>query len=184
MQRNRNLLFIGLILVAMFSRLIPHAPNFTALTAAGLFAGFAFNKDMKSFLVPLIALWFSDLVINNTLYLEFYGGFTLFTDGFGWIYGGMLLSVLIGRYGIKKISAGSVLFGSVSAAMAFFLVTNLGAWLANPVYPQTPAGLLTAYTAGLPFLLNQILSTILFGAILFGAAYAYKTRELAQRVHA
>ncbi|SFH67825.1 DUF6580 family putative transport protein [Planctomicrobium piriforme] len=59
-----------------------------------------------------------------------------------------------------------VAIGAVSCVL-FFLITNTVVWQAYPTYPDTPAGLLACYAAGLPFLRNTVLSTILFGAVLF-----------------
>lgn len=178
MKVNKNLVFIALIVLAMLSRLVPHAPNFTAVAAAGLFAGFAFKGGIKAFLVPLIALWISDLLINNIIYASYYEGFAWVTEGFVWIYTGIILSVVIGRFGIKSAKAAPLLLGGLSAAVVFYLITNFGAWMASPLYAQNYLGLIAAYVAGLPFLLNQVLGTLFYGVILFGAAYAWKTKKV------
>jgi len=58
---------------------------------------------------------------------------------------------------------------SIAAAVIFFLLTNFGMWSQGIMYPDTAAGLLAAYTAGLPFLLNSIAGNIFFVAVFFGA---------------
>ena len=184
MQINKSLIFISLVVIAMLSRLIPHAPNFTAVAAAGLFAGFAFGKDLKAILVPLIALWLSDLLINNIVYASHYDGFTFFTEGFGWIYAGMIVSVFIGSLGTRNFKVPSLLAGGVGATLAFYLLTNFGAWMGNPLYTKDISGLITAYIAGLPFLLNQALGTLVYGSLLFGAAYALRNRFAASSINA
>lgn len=184
MRINRSFLFVSLILVAMLTRLIPHAPNFTAVTAAGIFAGFAFGRRIWAFLVPLIALWFSDLLLNNLIFSSYYDGFTFFTEGFFWIYGGMLIAVIIGSFGLKGFKLTSLISGGLAAALSFYLITNFGSWLGNPLYAQNIGGLMASYISGLPFLVNQVLGTLVYGSILFGAAYAVRNKLAVARVDA
>lgn len=172
-QQNARLGFITLIVLAMVTRLIPHAPNFTAVGAAAIFGGFAFAKGYKAFLIPLTALFLSDLAINNIVYGAYYDSFQWYTPGFGYMYGAFLLSVILGRFqrgGFKII--GLVGTGVVSTLL-FFFITNFGSWVGMAIYPKTFAGLLMAYEAGLPFLLNQLGGTLVYGTVLFGAAYFF-----------
>ena len=184
MKTGKNLLFVVLIVLAMLSRLIPHAPNFTAVAAAGLFAGFAFGREIKSFLIPLVALWLSDLLINNIIYAQYYEGFRLFTPGFYWIYGGMLAAVVIGRIGLSSFKILPLAGAGLSSAVVFYIITNFGAWIGNPLYAQNISGLMASYTAALPFLLNQVLGTFFYGAIIFGAAYAFTRKPAVRGVNA
>ncbi|PCH87896.1 MAG: hypothetical protein COB88_04970, partial [Flavobacteriales bacterium] len=76
MQNNINLRFGTLtiiVLVAAFSRLIPHIPNVTPIAAMALFGGAYFADKRMSFLVPLVAMFLSDIV------LSFIAGYELFT---------------------------------------------------------------------------------------------------------
>ncbi len=56
---------ILLILIASFSRIIPHMPNFTPIGAMALFGGAYFKNKYHAFIIPILSLWISDLVINN-----------------------------------------------------------------------------------------------------------------------
>lgn len=172
-MKGKTLLFIGLILAAISTRFIPHYPNFTAMGAAALFGGVVFKDNVKAFLVPLVALFLSDLVLNNVVYAEFNEGFTLFTQGFYWIYAAFILTVLLGRYGANGFKILPLAVTGVASALLFYIITNFGAWLGNPLYPQNFSGLMTSYAAGLPFLANQVAGTFMYGAIMFGAAYAF-----------
>ncbi len=173
LQQNARLGFITLIVLAMITRLIPHAPNFTAVGAAAIFGGFAFAKGYRAFLVPLIALFLSDLAINNIVYGAYYDTFQWYTPGFGYMYGAFLLSVLLGRLQRGSFKIVGLISTGVVSTLLFFFITNFGSWLSIPAYPKTAAGLLMACEAGLPFLLNQLGGTLLYGAVLFGAAYFF-----------
>ncbi len=184
MNANKNLLLITLIVAAMLSRLIPHAPNFTAVIAVGLFAGFSLKGNLKAFLVPLIALWLSDLLINNIIYASYSEGFIFATKGFGWIYAGMIMAVIIGRLGISRLKITPLVASGISASLVFYLITNFGSWFGQPLYAQSFPGLISSYVAGLPFLLNQVLGTAFYGAILFGAAYLWRSKLVPQKIDA
>ncbi len=180
-QNARIALFFSLIVIAMFSRLIPHAPNFTAVGAAAIFGGYIFKDSFKAFLAPLVAMFLSDLFINNVIYAEYQAGFSFFSEGVIFIYGAIVLSALLGRAAVSDNHKALKIAGAgVSSALLFYLITNFGAWLGNPMYAQNLGGLLQSYVAGLPFLANTAASTLLFSAVLFGAAYlAAPKRSLA-----
>ena len=64
MQKN-NYIFISLILIALvlFSRLIPHQPNFTPLISVILFSSMIF-RGRKYILIPLLGLLVSDILLQ------------------------------------------------------------------------------------------------------------------------
>ena len=66
------------------------------------------------------------------------------------------------------MGGGRVLGYSLLGTAIFFLVTNFGAWLGYPTYPQTLGGLGMAYVAGIPFLKWSVASTLFHAAVLFG----------------
>ncbi|HAD96565.1 MAG TPA: hypothetical protein DCG19_04110 [Cryomorphaceae bacterium] len=170
-MNNRTLALISLILVAMVTRFIPHAPNFTAVGAAAIMGGTLFRNSFKAFLIPVLALFISDLVLNNLVYSAYYDNFVWFTPGFALIYGGFILSVLIGRYMTNGFKVLPLAGAGILSAIVFYLLTNAGSWQASPIYSKDLNGLIQAYVAGLPFLLNQLAGTLVYGAILFGTAW-------------
>ncbi len=172
----------GLILLAAVSRLLPHPPNFGPIGAIALFGAAALPRKWMTVLVPFAALYLSDLLLNNTLYAAYYDGFYA---GFnGWVYAGFALTILLGWATVRRMQWSFVKVGgaAVIATVLFFLVTNFGVWLGSALYPKTAGGLVAAYTAGLPFLLNSLGGNLLFSALLFGGAYywlGYRDRALA-----
>ena len=104
-SRNNNFyLVLGLILIVAFSRLIPHYPNFTPLCAIALFGAKYFNNKYLAYVLPLFALWLSDIIINNFVLGEYFNEFTLFYSGFYWQYGSFMLITLFGRLTLKNVS--------------------------------------------------------------------------------
>lgn len=171
MPANRHLpLIVSLIVLSAATRLLPHPPNFVPVGAMALFGAAALPKRWLMFIVPMLAFYLSDVVLNNTLYASYYDGIHLGTSLY--TLGALAAMVALGA-GLLRGRAFSWLRigGSALGATAiFYLVTNFGVWAGGMMYPKTGAGLLAAYAAGLPFVLNSLLANLLFSAILFGIA--------------
>ncbi len=169
MKKKSILIITGFIVFAALSRLLPHAYNFTPIGAIALFGAAYFTDKKWALIVPVLALWISDLLLNNFVYSAYYEGFAWFTGGFLYLYGSILLTVVLGFFILKKISAGRVLGGAVGAAILFFIISNFGVWVASPLYPPTLEGLIMCYTAAIPFFHNTLAGNVIYSAILFGA---------------
>lgn len=175
-EKQNTLKFVlVLILVAAFSRIIPHPHNFTPVGGIAVFGSYFLGRKIWAFLVPLFSLWLSDLFINNIIYPiqypQYYEGFTLF--GSFWVYGSFLLMIPIAWGLLSTFTLPRLALTGFSTASLFFLVTNFGSWLNNPIYPQNYSGLLTSYIAGLPFFQNTLLGDICYLVILFGATKVF-----------
>ena len=176
MKNKRFLIITGFITLAVLSRVLPHPYNFTPLGAIALF-GAAYFKDKKwAILIPLVAMWISDLLLNNLVYSAFYEGFTLFNSGMIWVYGSLIVIALAGMKLFDKVTLPRVVGGAVGASVIFFLVSNFGAWLASPIYTPDLQGLMASYTAALPFFHNTLGGDLVYCATLFGAFEYLKYR--------
>jgi hypothetical protein len=133
-----------------------------------LFGGAYFSQRWQSVLVPLVAMWLSDLVLNNVVYKAYNPNFTLFTEGSIFIYGGIALIAVLGWSLLKKVKVSSVIGASLVGSVTFFLISNFGVWFGSGMYAKTGMGLMTCYTAGLPFLMNTVLGDMVWCAVLFG----------------
>ncbi len=167
-----------MILLAALSRLLPHPPNFTPIGALALFGAAYFHRKELAFAVPLVAMWVSDLILNNAIYAkaypELYNGFVFI--GSLWVYLGILVIALLGLWMLKKVNVPNLLGASLMASVLFFLVTNFGCFLVDPMYPKHFAGLMSAYAMGIPFFWNTLLGDLFFTAVLFGGFELVKRR--------
>lgn len=159
----------GLIVLAAFSRVIPHMPNFSPLGAMGLFGAAYFTKKWQAFLVPLAATWLSDLFINNVIYARYYPSFTWFYDGFYWQYGSYVLITLAGLFILRKVTPQRIVAGALASTTIFFLLTNLACFPGSTVYAQDASGLMACYAAGIPFLKGTLLGDLFYSGVLFGS---------------
>ena len=66
---------------------------------------------------------------------------------------------------------------SLTASIAFFVVSNFAVWAVWHMYPRTLAGLGTAYVAAIPFFRNQMLADLLLAGALFAVAALVERRE-------
>jgi len=181
-NNKQRLIFLGgLVFLAALSRLIPHPYNFTAIGAVALFGGASFQKKELAFLIPLAAMFITDL------FLGFHGN----------MWAVYLSFVLIAFLGIGMRSKRSVrqIFGrSLAGSVLFFLITNFAAWIGNPTYPQSFEGLMISYAMAVPFFensifgslaLNTIMGDLFFNGLLFGSlAFAERRFPKLQKVEA
>jgi len=147
---------ILVVLVAAISRFLPHPPNFTPIIAMGLFSGFYFkNNKILALLVPIFAMFISDI----------YFGFSTISI---FVYFALGLIVFIGYFLPNNkctTSFENILTGSLSGSIIFFIVSNFGVFLIG--YPKSISGLISCYTAAIPFFANTISSTLIFSTVLF-----------------
>lgn len=162
---------LTIVLLAAFSRVIPHMPNFSPLGAIALFGAAHFAQKWQAFLIPLAATWLSDLYLNNVVYAAYYPEFTWFYDGFYWQYGSYVLIALWGMWIFKKISVLRSLGGALGASLLFFAVSNFGVWAIGTMYPPTLEGLMACYVAAIPFFQGTLYGDLFFTAVLFGGYY-------------
>ena len=162
-------LVLSLILLAVATRLLPHPPNFVPTGAMALFGAAALPKRWLAVLVPLLAYYLSDLVLNNVVYASYFEGFYLGADPY--VYGGLILMIALGIWSLRGQTFSWMRIGgtAVGATLIFFLVSNFGVWAGGMVYPVTAGGLLAAYVAGLPFMMNSLLANLLFTGVFFAA---------------
>jgi hypothetical protein len=174
-KETYRILFMTLIImVAAMARLIPHSWNFTPLGGIALFGAAYFKRKYFAFLIPFVALWLSDLVLNNTVYAQYYSGFYWGGHPGTWL--GFTAVILLGMLMLRSITVGSVLAAAVTGSVSFFLVSNFMVWLGSPVYPETFSGLLAAYMAGLPFFWKTLAGFLLYSGVLFGGYEIAKVR--------
>lgn len=163
-----------LILATALFRLVPHWPNFTPIAALALFGAATFERKWLGLAVPLAAMLLSDTLIG-------------FHGSMGAVYFSFTLTWLLGLWALKQPSVVRIAMASLSSSILFFLITNFSVWYGSSFYPQTAAGLMTCYAAGLAFykgssfFLNGVFGDLFFSALLFGSYYLLQQRYLVLR---
>ena len=168
-MKKNILLIVALIVIGILGRIIPHPANFTPIIAIALLASHVFKNKWIVILTPLMAMWISDLVINNYLYAGYYDSLLIVSSGFLWIYGAIICIALLGTVLIKKVQVSSIALSSISGSLIFFLVTNFGVWISGAMYPKSLFGLIECYTLALPFFGNSLIGDLVYCTILFSS---------------
>ncbi len=180
MKRSKIHLRFGvlslLILLAAFSRLIPHPPNFAPIGAMALFGAAYLKQKHFAIIIPIASMWLSDLALNNIVYVQYFDHFVWFYQGCYWTYGAFIVIGFIGFGLIKKIRITNILFASCLASISFFILSNFGVWASGTMYSKSFTGLIMCYTAGLPFLKNTFMGDLIYSGLLFGIFEVAKYR--------
>lgn len=162
-MNNLKMLPVLLVFLGVAMRLLPHPANFAPITAIALFGGMYLPRKY-AFILPIAAVFLSDLWLG-------------FDFGSMWaVYGSFLLSGLIGLYIRKHKSVSTVVLGSVTASVAFFLITNFAVWIGTSMYSKDIAGFINCYVAAIPFYRNTLMGDLFFTGLFVGGY------ELIQRV--
>ena len=153
----------AIVATLALSRLLPHPFNFSPIAALALFGGARYANRWAAYLVPLVALWFSDFFLNYA----YFGSFVPFYQGAFFTYAAFALIVLLGSLTLKKLSVKNMLFTSLSASVVFFVVSNLGVWVSGTMYPLTSQGIVACYTAAIPFFRNTLTGDLVYSFVVF-----------------
>jgi hypothetical protein len=137
--------------------------GFSSVFAVALFAGITTKNKTNAFLLPLIALFLSDVILQglHALNLFPYSGF----------YSGQIINyalfILITLIGIafRNYKIAGIFASAIIGPTVFFLLSNFIVWKTQGTamgYSNDITGLMQSYTFGLPFYRNSLISTIVF----------------------
>jgi hypothetical protein len=168
MLKPRWMVLVAIILAAALSRLAPHPPNLTSVSAVALFGGAYFADRRLAFVVPLAALLLSDLVLGFYRHMEV-------------AYLSFALIAWLGQWLRHNRSMPRIAGAALASSVLFFLTSNAGVWLFDGMYPLTPHGLLACYVAAIPFFWNTMAGDMLYTALLFGGFTLLERRFSALR---
>src|SRR5262249_34833653 len=131
-MRARLAVLITIVFSAAFFRLMPHPPNLTPIAAMALFGGAYFGDKRLAFLVPIAALFVSDLGLG------FYSQMPI-------VYATFALIVCIGFWLRQRRTLLPIAGATLASSILFYGMTNFAVWAFGSLYPKTLAGLLACY---------------------------------------
>jgi hypothetical protein len=152
-----------LLLVAVLTRVVPHAGwlNFTAVGGALLY--FGARRSWREMVAPLAVLMATDYFLTVFSY-HYAFSWVAYLPTWGWYVAAMVLGqiLLSARSTFVRVSAAALL-----GPTSFFVISNYAVWaVAGGMYPHTLAGLQACYLAAIPFYRNDLAST----AVVLGVA--------------
>lgn len=164
------LLIVSIIFLVSLTRLVPHLPNFSPILALAIFGGAYLPNKKTVFLIPISAMFLSDLILG--FHSQIYA-----------VYGCILILSFLGRTIQNKINIRNLTITGISGSLIFFIVTNFSVWLGDNLYPLTLNGLIQCYVMAIPFFHNTLISTFIFLAILFtGYSFAEKKYQFLKKI--
>jgi len=162
--RPRFFVLATMIVAAAASRLIPHPWDFTPIGALALFGGACFTETYAAFLVPISAMFLSDLAIGVASGNMSFGLHPLIPVD----YGAFALIVCLGLVLRRRRRPGPIAAATLGSSLVFFAASNFGVWALGSTYSKTLAGLMSCYAAALPFLRNAVFGDAVYATALFG----------------
>lgn len=153
-----KILVTGLFVVfGVASRFLPHAWNFTPVTAIALFTAAYFGWRYSA--VALFGLMFV-----SDIFLGFYHWPIMLS-----VYASFGFAVLVGYFLKNNRSVGTVALGTLSSSLVFFLVTNWAVWQFGTMYDHSWPGLIQSYVMALPFFKNSFAGDFFYTGLMFGS---------------
>lgn len=159
-MKEKMIIGISIVVIAALLRLVPHIPNVTPLAAMAFFGG-AYLDRKWALILPLTALFISDLILG-------------FHSTMPFVYGCFILSGCIGYLLRSHRTVPFLALGSLVSSTLFFIITNFGVWLTGTMYEKTLSGLMQSYVMGVPFFRNTLLGDGLY-LTLFVSLFAVAT---------
>lgn len=158
---DKRFVFVtGIILLFALLRLVIQIPNVSPVAAIALFGGSMISRRSWSIIIPIAVLLVSDL------FLGFYSLPLMLS-----VYGSMVLIALIGRQILKQRNIRNLVLASIVSSLSFFIITNFVVWAEGIWYPMNITGLVSCFTAAIPFLRFELIGTLAFSIIFFSAYY-------------
>lgn len=164
------MLALFLIFIGAVGRIaLSSYPNIETIMVVTFIAA-VYIRSWYALLVPLTALFISDLFMGNLTMTSSFSQILIFT------YTGFLFVALISRHyrqyfrqnsaSLDRVSIANTSMFGILFVLVFDVWTNIGAYLL--MYPHTLDGLFLCYTMAIPFMLNHIVS----GAVTFAVIVA------------
>ncbi len=184
-EYNQIILVSSIILATALLRVVNaefHIYNLVPVAALGLFSGSILQNKRAAYLIPLLAMFLSDIGLSLFTHVQgFYGVSQLIN------YGALALVTFLGTFLVKR-NALNILGYTLSGSMIFFLLSNFGTFLGG-YYGYSFAGFVECFTLAIPFykselantfFLNSFLGDICFSFAAFGIAHLvfYQQRRL------
>jgi len=153
---KKYLPIILLLILGISCRFLPHPANFAPISAIAIFGAMYLPKKW-ALILPLSAMFISDI------FLGFYSPLIMIA-----VYTSFLLIVLIGLKIKENKKLHTVLAGTITGSIIFFLTTNMAVWAFGTMYTKNLSGLINSYYMALPFFRNSLLGDLFYVGILVG----------------
>ena len=140
--------------------------NFSPVGAMAIFGGAYFSRQWKAFAFPLLMLFLSDFVLQQTVF-KAYGNGILY-DGWYWVYSAFALMTLTGRWLLRKVTIKGFILSVLVCVLIHWTVTDIGVWYGSKIFSQNMKGYIDCLVVAIPYEWRFLAGTLAYGIILFG----------------
>ena len=147
------------VIIAVAFRFLPNTLGFTPITAALLFFGARGSRRQMWFPLALMAI--ADIYLTRVIYSYPFTWETFVT----WAWYAAIL--WLGTHLRESAKPVRVVAAALASSVSFFVVSNFAFWTTGVMYPRTVEGLLTCYTAALPFFRRGLEGDLVFTCAMF-----------------
>jgi len=174
-KENREIIWVAVIVLLTAAFRIfnaeAHIYNMVPVAAIGLFSGSILSQKRWSYIIPLAAMFISDIGISMVTSMPAFYGVSQIMN-----YAALALVTWMGTHLVKR-NAISVLGYTLSGSLVFFVLSNLGTFLGG-YYGYSVQGFTQCYIMAIPFYKNEFATQLFLnsflGDMLFsGAAFAF-----------
>lgn len=150
------------------------------IAAIGLFSGSVLNQKKWAYLIPLSAMFLSDLGLTLFTQIQGFYGISQIVN-----YVALALVTLLGTRLVNR-SVVNVAGFTIGGSMLFFLLSNFGTFLSG-YYGYSFASLIECYTMALPFykselstqfFVNSVVADLAFSAVAFSIYHFSFSRKV------
>jgi hypothetical protein len=167
-----------LLIVAVLSRFIPHAPLFNFTAVGGSLLYFGARRSWREMLVPMATFMATDYVLTAFVYR-----YDFHTAGYVLTWLWYAAAMVLGRILLHdKTTVARLVSAVVLGPTSFFLVSNFAVWIGSEMYAHTLAGLGDCYVAALAFhgYETDLISTAIVAGLAFGVPALMRRNSAAQ----
>ncbi|MDA1014724.1 MAG: hypothetical protein O3A00_09775 [Planctomycetota bacterium] len=155
-------ILVGVAVVAVASRLMPHPWNLSPVAAMTMFCGAAFLGRRAALLTPLAAIFASDVLLSLVL-----PNTPLFHPAMAAVYACYVLNVMVGRWlSTRRRDPVDVAVAVLFCSVTFFVVTNVAVWWSY--MNHNALDLAACFAGAIPFFQNSLLGNAVFATVFFG----------------
>jgi hypothetical protein len=182
LNRNASWVVFASVLLASFTRLLPHPPGLTPIMAMAVLAGVGLPNFRWALAATWAAMLISDALTLALLNQAFATPAEYFLSwGILFIYIPLAFAAWVGTR-LRNQNWMIQLLGTVGSGILFWVISNLGVWASSGMYLHTTAGLGSCFGMALPFLDKQILGDLLFSGVLLGGYHLTLKRPVSAHV--
>lgn len=149
------------MLLTVIAKWLPHTANYSPEIAMTVYLASRYSF-VKASILTLLTVSIADLGLAWLYHYPAWGWWSLFN-----VISLLLITAFFARPWLQWRCL-DVVGRVVSAALLYWLVSNLGVWLSAGYYPMTLSGLLLCYDMALPFLPAQLMSGVAFAVLWWG----------------